>query len=70
MGDRSRGFLVLTRYEGERILITTPQGEVVEIVVKRIKGAQVRVGVGAPRNFDIKRVEPDIEFENDEVPFS
>lgn len=54
----NRGFLVITRREYERVLIKTPLGEVVEIVVKRIKGAQVRIGVGAPKSFDVKRADP------------
>lgn len=54
---KDRGFLVVTRREYERVIITTPKGEVVEIVVKRIKGAQVRLGIGAPKSFDVMRAD-------------
>lgn len=45
--------LTLTRKVGEKILI----GENIEIVVKEIRGNQVRLGVEAPREIGIMRPE-------------
>lgn len=54
---KGKSFLVLTRREGEAILITTPSGETIEVGVKRIKGAQVRIGIKCDRSFDVKRID-------------
>ncbi|MGE4004114.1 MAG: carbon storage regulator [Planctomycetaceae bacterium] len=45
--------LVLTRVEGERILI----GHDVTIVVTRVRGGRVAVGISAPCNIPIRRGE-------------
>jgi carbon storage regulator len=45
--------LVLTRKVGQRIMI----GNDVEITVTKIQGGRVKVGVTAPRNVSVIRVE-------------
>lgn len=45
--------LVLTRKEGERILI----GDDVRITVVRVTGNQVRIGIEAPREMPVYREE-------------
>lgn len=45
--------LVLTRREGEKIII----GGSIEIVVSEIQGDKVRVGISAPQNLEILRGE-------------
>ena len=45
--------LILTRREGESVLI----GDDVTITVVRVKGGQVRLGVNAPKNVAVQRVE-------------
>lgn len=48
--------LVVTRRQGEKIIIRTERGEEIEITVARSSG-RVRIGVRAPRNFSINREE-------------
>ena len=45
--------LVLTRKPGESIVI----GDSIEIMITKVKGCQVRVGVHAPENMKISRKE-------------
>jgi len=47
--------LVLSRHEDERIMI----GDDIEIVVRRIHGNRVSIGIEAPKDFRIDRKEPD-----------
>lgn len=47
--------LALTRREGEQIVI----GGDVKITVVQIKGGTVRIGIEAPREIPISRVEPE-----------
>ena len=49
--------LVLTRREGEAIFYRLPNGEVIEIWVKRVHGNRVAIRSVAPRTIDIKRNE-------------
>jgi len=49
--------LVLTRREGESILIELPTGERIEVTVLGIKGNQVRIGTDAPDEISIVREE-------------
>ena len=50
--------LVLTRKFGERLFLTTPAGERVEILVERKKGSEaVRIGIEAPQAIRIHREE-------------
>ena len=49
--------LILTRRVGETIIIETPAGERIEVVVLGIKGNQVRIGTDAPENITILREE-------------
>mgnify|MGYP000648468594 CR=1 FL=1 len=56
-----RGYLVLSRHNFERIYITTPEGERLEIVSLPKKCGQNRIGVVAPRNYKIDRNEQPVE---------
>lgn len=47
------GLLILTRREGESILV----GEDIEFVVMGVKGKQVRIGVKAPKDVAVHRNE-------------
>ena len=49
--------LVLGRKEGESLVITTPAGERVTIRICAIRGNTVRVGVTAPRDYEVLREE-------------
>lgn len=49
--------LVLTRKEGEAIFYRLPNGEVIEIWVKRVHGNRVAIRSVAPQSIDIKRNE-------------
>jgi len=51
--------LVLTRREGEQIVI----GGDVKITVVQVKGGTVRIGIEAPREIPISRVEPEKKSE-------
>lgn len=52
--------LVLTRREQETIKIHTSDGEI-EILITRIKGNTVRIGITAPEKLDIDRGELESE---------
>jgi carbon storage regulator len=45
--------LILTRYEGEKIVV----GEDIEILVMGLNGNQVRLGIEAPREVRVMREE-------------
>jgi len=49
--------LVLTRREGETLIIELPTGETIEVTVLGIKGNQVRIGTDAPDDIAIVREE-------------
>lgn len=50
--------LVLTRHEGEIIVITNPSsGERVQIKVVSIDGARARIGIDAPKDWPVHRSE-------------
>jgi len=49
--------LVLTRREGEQIVIAGN----IKLTVVQIKGGTVRIGIEAPREIPVSRVEPDKE---------
>ncbi len=56
--------LVLTRRDGEKIRLITPDGQSIEIVVVNYPSPrQVRIGVDAPQNYKIHRVTRDGEIE-------
>ena len=60
--ESSSAMLVLTRREGEQIVI----GGNVKITVVQIKGGTVRIGIEAPREILISRVEPEKREKSDE----
>lgn len=49
--------LVLARKQNETIVITTPAGDVIEIVVVELRGDKVRLGVHAPVTIRVDRKE-------------
>ena len=49
--------LILTRRVGESIIIETPAGERITVVVLGVKGNQVRIGTDAPDDINIVREE-------------
>ena len=49
--------LILTRRVGESIIIETPAGERITVVVLGVKGNQVRIGTDAPDDISIMREE-------------
>lgn len=51
--------LVLTRREGEQIVI----GDNIKLTVVQIKGGTVRIGIEAPREVPVSRVEPEKKSE-------
>lgn len=48
-----RGWLALCRYTGEEILI----GDSIRVAVLEVKGKKVRLGIKAPREFEVDRKE-------------
>ena len=48
-----KGYLVLTRYVGEKILI----GDDIEIIVTEFKGSRVNLGIKAPAGVTVLRAE-------------
>lgn len=49
--------LVLSRKEGESIVLTTSTGETVTITLTKYRGVQTIVGIEAPKNVKILRTE-------------
>ena len=49
--------LILTRRVGKTIIIETPAGEHIKVVVLGVKGNQVRIGTEAPDDISIVREE-------------
>ena len=49
-------FLILTRRVGEEILIDNPSGQI-RIMVTKIDGDRVKVGIDAPRDIRVNRKE-------------
>ena len=55
--------LILTRKKGESIII----GDNIQIQVLNVKGGQVRIGIDAPREFQIFREEIDTSMASGKV---
>lgn len=49
--------LILGRQTDERIVITTPSGDELEVTVVGIKGNRVRLGFEAPKQYAVHRKE-------------
>ena len=49
--------LVLTRKEGESIVIEQPGGEPIVITIAKLRAGSVRVGIDAPKHVHILRAE-------------
>jgi carbon storage regulator len=49
--------LILTRRPDESLVMTTPKGEQVEVIVLGVKGNQVRLGIVADKSINIVRSE-------------
>jgi len=50
--------LILTRTPGEKVQITTPQGEKIILTMVRIKGKEARLGITASPDYNIDRLNP------------
>lgn len=49
--------LILTRREGEALVITTPSGEQIKVALIEKSGSQVRMGIIANRSVTVDREE-------------
>ena len=49
--------LVVTRRPGETLVIELPTGELIEVMVIRVNGKQVRLGTDAPKHLPVVREE-------------
>jgi carbon storage regulator len=49
--------LILTRRPDESLVMTTPKGEQVEVIVLGVKGNQVSLGIVADKSINIVRSE-------------
>lgn len=49
--------LVLSRKVGERIVIEGDDGDRIDLVLVRVSGGSVRIGVDAPQKFSVLREE-------------
>ena len=49
--------LVLTRMQNEKIVITTPDGIRITVMVIAIRGDKVRLGIAAPKDVAVHREE-------------
>lgn len=54
---RNFTMLILTRRPDESLVMTTPKGEQVEVIVLGVKGNQVRLGIVADKSINIVRSE-------------
>jgi len=54
---RNLNMLNLTRRPNESIVITTADGQEIEVVVLGVKGSQVRLGIAADKSVEILRAE-------------
>lgn len=59
--------LVLSRHEGEKLIITTPQGDRAEVCVVSINGDKVRLGVEAPKEITVHRKEVQDQIDEEGV---
>ena len=55
--------LVLTRYDGQSIIINGN----IEVVVLGIKGGQVRLGIAAPKEISVHRLEVQERIDREKV---
>ena len=49
--------LILTRRPNESLVITTVDGQEIEVVILGVKGNQVRLGIAADESIEILRTE-------------
>jgi len=49
--------LVLSRQRDQVLVLVTPDGEEIEVMVVDIRGDKVRLGVNAPKTYDVHRKE-------------
>jgi carbon storage regulator CsrA len=61
IAEKPNGTLVLTRKARERLVLRLPDGRTVEVLVVGIRGDKVRLGLLAPRDITIDRVELDTD---------
>ena len=49
--------LVIERKIDQSLIITTPQGEKIQVTMVKIFERKAKVGIKAPENFRVKRIE-------------
>lgn len=49
--------LVLSRHRSEQIKIETPDGTLIDVMAVEIRGDKVRIGITAPRDYQVHRQE-------------
>jgi len=49
--------LVLSRFRDEKIIVQTPSGEEITIMIVDVRGDKVRVGIEAPQAYAVHREE-------------
>ncbi len=49
--------LVLSRRQGERVVLDTPLGKVVVVIHEILPGGRVRIGIDAPHQIEVLRYE-------------
>lgn len=53
--------LVLSRKTGEATILTLPDGRTILIKVKKVKGQEIKIGIEAPKDIQISRLEKDTQ---------
>lgn len=57
MNNPNNGMLVLSRKKDQKIMITTPSGEEIMVMIVEIRGDKVRLGVKCARDIVVDREE-------------
>jgi carbon storage regulator CsrA len=50
--------LVLSRRLSESVVITTPSGERIRVIINRVDGKVVKLAIEAPKDYSVSREEP------------
>jgi carbon storage regulator CsrA len=53
--------LVISRKTGEEITLTLPDGRTIVVKVKKIQGQAAKIGIQAPKDIQISRLEKDTQ---------
>ncbi len=58
--------LVLSRKVAEEILITAPDGTVINVMMVEVRGDKARIGIDAPREWTVHRAEVQRKVDKEE----